>query len=647
MERYNHKSENSCKNQLNLYHDIIDNFENKKMCQDLLDDLAYKMHYENILVQIIKKEIKEDHKENNIYHIMKIISFLEELALTSISHQYAKEGLLKIIKLVENIEKLFPQHFIEYKCAILRYRAVLSGNIFNIFKSNINPKELRTNIAKFLHETKIVTEDKIAQATEELAIKKENEHITREKIFPRSNPNYKINNFKLPSESKIKNEDKSLRKRYTFNETLIKLNEKICFSQISSDAIGLFTKTGKLIKIGIIEKNNPEINLINLQDFYLKVADQFLLSKHDSETFFNDMSEYFKSDLSYPIQLNWGFSFKDIPLQALIQFLDYLKSKNTTEYHNTEEIIKNSKNLKSKIITTFIAYAQNQKYGDIILKLSEKLKSGTAKEKTLLKQVFHKLVELIDTSNKASQLISQYYPQNQNVNPHQVRQKMLYQTFKILDDVENFFKNTTSPQKIEHWIEDVNNTQASIVLFGSFFKLLKKNTPINKLNLEKLGLIFDDLPQDDLLKLENNFLEIYEKNYRGRPEQFEKLTQTFQKILQNKQSRFKLLLHESNLIGFIASRPYSENTDPSIRYIGAFNIDKKYQQYNMGGILFIKFIKNEFANGAKKLIGVIDYKSKNHDYYKHIGFKDRGDMYIDESGDKTMKIELTPENFKQ
>ncbi|OGY75319.1 MAG: hypothetical protein A2240_01750 [Candidatus Jacksonbacteria bacterium RIFOXYA2_FULL_43_12] len=117
----------------------------------------------------------------------------------------------------------------------------------------------------------------------------------------------------------------------------------------------------------------------------------------------------FLQDLHSPamrdkIEEDLGFSLNELPLNSQIHLLRYLAKQNNTEWQQISAVFKQNQATQPELAISFLACAENQQYGDLIIDLASRLENRPE----LTKQVLEQYGEIVTFAQKFRQIVMPY-----------------------------------------------------------------------------------------------------------------------------------------------------------------------------------------------------------------------------------------------
>lgn len=363
------------------------------------------------------------------------------------------------------------------------------------------------------------------------------------------------------------------------------------------DHISLDDQTRKLVKALEDKKNNPKSNYLFINYLLGLCKNDFIddfgsmdremrreeirnkieqavsiFSDQKIETYVVDRFEDFiltgvKDIIQKKLQLN----LDNFSIREQFWFFQFI------QYQTIESMEKAKQHIETygeNGVRVFLSLRNtDEKMGDLIITLGEKLPSDVAKK------IFAKYAELVDLTDGVAEYVQQFHKENKDDNQEnkddhvsaaEISEKLLIRAKDVL--VHSIEK---SPEEILAMLDTV---KADAELFKSVFIIEKKRGGIIALeNIREAQ--FENKKSYELNDEEKRSMRaLYAKNYATTQELQKKLLDSFEDALANPKSSFYLFKFKGTIKGFDRFDDIGDNK----KYFGSFNIDESMQGATLG-----------------------------------------------------------------
>jgi predicted GNAT family N-acyltransferase len=385
----------------------------------------------------------------------------------------------------------------------------------------------------------------------------------------------------IEDKTKIYKEDPSLSKK---NKIIPSLNN-ILYIDVSKDYLGVVF-SDSLIPFALIKK--PE-EVEKTQGFLpMKNYDDLEKEKEFNPMGIEDFSHLIKvlhtPEIKNFINLKLKIKIENLSLREQIHFLRFLSGQNKKDFNHLQTVLETHPNISNKILNSFLAVAEDMRYGESILKLAEGLDEKTAEA------VFSKYLEIVNTTEHIRKLTEEQ--------SGEVVKNLLHKGNELLKN----WAESTDKQNSKPIVEQLEHIKAEVFLFASTFKVLSAKEKIDLTDLK--GAYFEIKDSSVLTDEEKQpMLRIFAENRSGYPPGLFKETMgEFDRALQTQNHEFHILRFNNEIVAFLR---FDKLPNGNL-YAGSLNVrtevrgsaigtamlhatlDKKAEEFNIEAVVYEK-----------------------------------------------------------
>lgn len=291
------------------------------------------------------------------------------------------------------------------------------------------------------------------------------------------------------------------------------------------------------------------------------------------------------------IKKELNIQLETLTLRSQVHLLRFLASQHTEMFGRLSRALNNNDPLKQKILESFLANAEDEKYGAAIIELAEKTNTAT------LELILSKYLEIVEMVKGIDIYFAHIFTGEKTPNHAQratIVQKLLHHGNELLLS----YSQKADSLKSEDIANQLDQVRADTLLFLTTLKTAKEAG----LDLELEDVVGAELtvrrgkevPPDDVTYMRS----IYSRNYAKKPKLQALLLKTFDEKIQDPNTRWYLFRHDGKVRAFCRfddNFGFDEAIEEPILYFGSFNADPLYQSARLGDAMIETSVLKEFG----------------------------------------------------
>lgn len=284
------------------------------------------------------------------------------------------------------------------------------------------------------------------------------------------------------------------------------------------------------------------------------------------------MREYVESKL--------GIDLKEIPLRYQVYLLEFLSNKPEEEVGNIEKFLGQAKDQDAKInrIKSFLSLESGEELGKDILNIGEKLDPESADA------IFAKYSEIASQTEKSREDLEDMFKERKNISDEEkekIVQDLINKSSRILIDFSKEIDQGGNIEK-DKVLKELDGYKADMILTASVYKGIDKNNDVSFEDLK--GVSFEQKNADNFSEPEiSEMIEIYKKNYEGKPKLQAKIVEDFKNILESKNGNTEIYLFKKD--GKIVAFNRFDQKEEGKKYFGSYNVSPALRGSEIGASL--------------------------------------------------------------
>ena len=341
--------------------------------------------------------------------------------------------------------------------------------------------------------------------------------------------------------------------------------------------------------------------------------DPFLKVEHFEETL---LLQY----LHEPLMINYinqelGIDIVELPLRAQIHLLRYLSGQDRSGFNRLRELMKNHAGEKGLLLEAFLACAEDQRNGQLIVELGEKV------EPQVLKLVLEKYLEVSGETEKIREYLLEHFP-TADLKSAEVQAVVIQLLRKANLILKHFAERSLEDVTASQINSELESIKTEIILFASTFKV----------GFEKYNLDFSDikdtsyetrlpetLTEADKVRMEGMFIKnrpLYAK------ELLKETVEDLQLAMQGeKNSVFYMLEHNKELVAFMRFDPI----EPGRVYAGSLNVRDEARGSRLGSAMLQATLEEQGLTADIEAVAYSKNPMLKH-YIEDFGFEIVGEI---------------------
>jgi predicted GNAT family N-acyltransferase len=310
--------------------------------------------------------------------------------------------------------------------------------------------------------------------------------------------------------------------------------------------------------------NNPEINP------FKKTSDDelSLLLQH-----------LHQPELRQKIELDLGIQLTEIPLRSQVHLLRFLAGQNREGFDRLRGVLKKNPDNANKILNSFLGYAQNREFGEVLLGFVEQ--SNSRGQNELLGKALDKYLEITETGNQVRQFLTERYAGKAMDEKlvQTIEQNIIIRANRLL---EQAYQTAEDADNMEALLDRISLEQGNAALLAATIRsVVEAGGRLESIkNLAVSEVVGPQLEVADTKTMGN----IYAKNWvhKTTPEYWQLLHGKFITSTKNPAARFRILRDNDQIIAFCRFMEQTDEQGQRYIHFGAFNVDPAYQSGKIG-----------------------------------------------------------------
>lgn len=392
-------------------------------------------------------------------------------------------------------------------------------------------------------------------------------------------------------------EDSSLRKKIDAPTQLLNfpLSEpRVLIHRIAKDAIGVFDHTLTPQQYGIAHFPRPAKTLAfhefsdigsekNLVPFEIASREEcHLLLQH-----------LHRPSMRRAIENDLGISLNTISLRSQIHLLRFLAGEDRSVFERMRACIKDHPRLAAPFLESFLASAEDSKFGESILSIIERYPEETSA------RIFSAYQEVARASERVAEYAAASFGgtiTGKSLVQHKMNQDLLRRGRDLLAN----FDADTSQKNRDHLVDQLKSVKADFLLFTSLLKTVKDDETLDVSLQEIAGVSLESYSGGELSASDSEAMRIlYENSYRNNTKEYkddfiDELISGFDEAVQSPKSTFYLLRYEGQIIAFRRFDEIGKNH----YYTASLNVDPVFSEKGVGVAFVEETGKPYSAKGA-------------------------------------------------
>lgn len=301
-------------------------------------------------------------------------------------------------------------------------------------------------------------------------------------------------------------------------------------------------------------------------------------------------------DVRAYIEQALGIQFSEITLRSQVQLLHFLAEQDNDAFDRISTIASQDGLDKKALFDSFFASASDKKHADMLLQFAENVPPEAANK------IFGRYRDLLEIFNGIEQDINEFFINDLRAEGTKVDTRNV--VIEMLNRVNQFLFTElehASEKNIAEIDERMKAFQEEVAIFSSIFKSAVS---------ENIDFTFDEISGLDFSQAQVEHLTpdqvermkaIAAQNYAGGTEYDQIVLREFaENFTPGAQGRFDILEHNGEMIAFIMFKPIRDTDGqpiPKQLYVGAFNLDKRYQGSAIGAAVMRETMLREPREG--------------------------------------------------
>ena len=338
-----------------------------------------------------------------------------------------------------------------------------------------------------------------------------------------------------------------------------------------------------------LTKGLPQLELIAVKDFITEIGDNKNFDGVTAEAVLL-FQHVHSGELMQKIEDEFCFTFSDLSLREQFYFINFLKDITPSD----KEIIKSFTQAYGTIgMKTFLALEQlGPNFGWTIA--GSAVAAAEAGQQETAETVFQHFVDMNSLSHDAEEYLSSNFGVTETGAVETAMQSLRQRSANLLQQL--LAESIATPDAKERVAAVAAQANQSSALFTSTFRVLQQN---GLLNVEKIDdTSFETERAVDISPGDKERMwQIFEQRYgQEKPEFYKVVHGSFSNALENEHTKFYLIRHRGEIVGFNRFDDYSANDRPFV-YFGSFLVDETFGGGKVGEVILEQSLQNEIAAG--------------------------------------------------
>ncbi len=315
-----------------------------------------------------------------------------------------------------------------------------------------------------------------------------------------------------------------------------------------------------------------------------------------------DYKYLIRKQIREKIEDEFSFKLSDLAFREQFYFLRFIKRKKEKEIGPVKTFVKQ---YGVNGLKTFLSLDYGEEMGDKILNIGEKLGRENAD------LIFSRYAEIVDMTEKNKQELSGKLKKEKDISDEDLKKITEQILVKANCLLLNFSDKLEQGEKLDSGaiLRELEEYKTDLLLTFSVYKGLKDSIELGDLK----DVSFESAPsgrytpfKDEILKMAagerfeesdneiikeaSQMLELYEKNYKNRPELKKTLLENFAKAITKKDGvKLYIIKEKGKIVGFNKYEVVAKDK----KHFGSCNVMPAIQNSSVGNALFLESMKEE------------------------------------------------------
>lgn len=301
--------------------------------------------------------------------------------------------------------------------------------------------------------------------------------------------------------------------------------------------------------------------------------------------------------LRQALERDLGVSLSGLPLRSQVHLLRYLASQDASGHGELSAVLSSEKlsdnaELKTKILSSFLATSEKPRFAKAILSIAERLPVEQAES------IFSKYLELTAATAEARSVIQAAV--GEQASQHQVNdvsKKLLYWANRTL---EHSAKNLSEdPEATKRLVERLDTYRKDVFLLGVTYKTLRSELSSAEAieGVQVVERTPSQLSAEQLQRIRDTYQMNCERMYGDAHTQ--KVIEAHDAAMSEPGTRLYLMEYKGKLVSFLRA----DQVEPDVVHIGAFNASPDSDTFAIGSALLRAALNRE--NRRNAIIGEV------------------------------------------
>ena len=386
--------------------------------------------------------------------------------------------------------------------------------------------------------------------------------------------------------------------------------------QVASDAVGIFDNRGLPQKIARVDFEQLESKRTRVGFFsYDSISEDAFLNpyKKNEPELSLLLKHLHQPELRSRIEKDLKIDLAEIPLRSQIHLLRFLSGQDAQGFTRLREVLRKHPKSSNEILNSFLANAEDEKYGEAILRLGENLRPEAADE------IFIKYDEIAEASEKIRGYLEEnFFRKGEATDEARIEEVMRHLLHRGNELLLHYSEQKGTDEKV---LQDMEQIKTEVLLFASAFKTLSSERPVSLSEIRATELHIKDVAElTD--KEKHQMLQIYSGNREDyAPARLEQTTREFQEVLSSKNKEFQLLFHNGELLAFIR---FDELPNGNL-YAGSLNVRPEARDSSIGMALLRATLDKKAEHRNIEAVAYSKLPMLKH-YLSDFGFQIAGEL---------------------
>ncbi len=374
--------------------------------------------------------------------------------------------------------------------------------------------------------------------------------------------------------------------------------DRVLIAPVSKDYLGVYGMTGKIIRL---LKQHGEVNFYQQSEMLhagelpaLSVNGE--LSHEEIERRLQaqqDFVAFLDRGVLEGIERDYGFAVQELTLKEQIWFVAALRGLSREQEQSVVEIVHK---YGIEAARSFLSTEVRPDLREGILVIGERLDQKTAQE------IFDQYSKIVTMAQREAQkLVKEFFKERiyEDVNIELIEQALLGRAAEMLHKIARSIESDgeVSGKLILKFLEDY---ESHAIAFASIFKEAFKGKEHVDFH-EIMGIGFEEREAIEISDEDKvSMMKISAENWAEVPHLASYVKKATRKNLYDDsgKTRWRILKKDGNILSFVR---IDKTDNPSRKYIGSFNVNKKYRGSALGEAVFNDLIERESEQSVLEL----------------------------------------------